>query len=166
MVGETQLMPSNAIRFLPDTGIFVHYSRDDELARSIEQTYALKTGAKPVDVSVVTVGEIRALADWRGWGKVKRQRVDELLAKCRRIWIDTDALLDAYVELNVFSIKAGRAISDHDLWIAATARVIGATLLTTDKDFDHLHPTTFSAFTLIPTPPKRPDVAPNLIRTR
>ena len=26
----------------------------------------------------------------------------------------------------------------HDMWIAATARVKGATLLTTDKDFDHL----------------------------
>jgi len=28
----------------------------------------------------------------------------------------------------------------NDLWIAATAHVTGATLLTTDKDFDHLDP--------------------------
>jgi tRNA(fMet)-specific endonuclease VapC len=26
----------------------------------------------------------------------------------------------------------------NDLWIAATASVLSATLLTTDKDFDHL----------------------------
>ena len=28
----------------------------------------------------------------------------------------------------------------NDLWIAATAKATGATLLTTDKDFDHLYP--------------------------
>ena len=28
----------------------------------------------------------------------------------------------------------------NDLWIAATAFVTKATLLTTDKDFDHMHP--------------------------
>jgi len=26
----------------------------------------------------------------------------------------------------------------YDLWIAATASILGATLLTTDADFDHL----------------------------
>jgi tRNA(fMet)-specific endonuclease VapC len=28
----------------------------------------------------------------------------------------------------------------NDLWIAATARAASATLITTDTDFDHLHP--------------------------
>lgn len=28
----------------------------------------------------------------------------------------------------------------NDLWIAATAHVLGAHVLTTDKDFDHLAP--------------------------
>ncbi|XHR98373.1 PIN domain-containing protein [Mucilaginibacter sp. UC70_90] len=27
----------------------------------------------------------------------------------------------------------------NDLWIAATAALLGLTLVTTDKDFDHLH---------------------------
>jgi predicted nucleic acid-binding protein len=27
----------------------------------------------------------------------------------------------------------------NDLWIAASASLAGATLITTDKDFDHLH---------------------------
>lgn len=31
-------------------------------------------------------------------------------------------------------------MGDNDLWIAATAKVTGALLLTTDKDFDHLYP--------------------------
>jgi hypothetical protein len=29
----------------------------------------------------------------------------------------------------------------NDLWIASAAKATGATLMTTDKDFDHLHPT-------------------------
>jgi tRNA(fMet)-specific endonuclease VapC len=28
----------------------------------------------------------------------------------------------------------------NDLWIAASAAVTSAVLMTTDKDFDHLHP--------------------------
>jgi len=30
-------------------------------------------------------------------------------------------------------------MGENDIWIAATAKVTGAVLLTTDKDFDHLH---------------------------
>jgi len=29
-------------------------------------------------------------------------------------------------------------MGDNDIWIAATASVLKATLLTTDRDFDHL----------------------------
>ncbi len=32
-------------------------------------------------------------------------------------------------------------LSKNDLWIAATAKAMGLTLLTTDRDFDPLHPT-------------------------
>jgi predicted nucleic acid-binding protein len=32
-----------------------------------------------------------------------------------------------------------RNMGKNDLWIAATAHVLGASLLTTDKDFAHLH---------------------------
>jgi tRNA(fMet)-specific endonuclease VapC len=45
-------------------------------------------------------------------------------------------LLDAYVEIDCFS--KGRSMGKNDLWIAATAKVTGATLVTSDGDFDHL----------------------------
>lgn len=32
------------------------------------------------------------------------------------------------------------AVSDNDVWIAATAKAANASLLTTDRDFLHLHP--------------------------
>jgi len=50
-------------------------------------------------------------------------------------------VIENYVAVSEFSRRAGRVLGKNDLWIAATARTTGATLLTTDKDFDHLAPT-------------------------
>jgi tRNA(fMet)-specific endonuclease VapC len=35
---------------------------------------------------------------------------------------------------------SARNMGKNDLWIAATAFLFGLTLVTTDHDFDHLHP--------------------------
>ena len=45
-----------------------------------------------------------------------------------------------YASVRLALKTAGRAIPANDVWIAATAHVTGATLLTTDADFDHLMP--------------------------
>ena len=87
----------------------------------------------------------------RQWGSARRQRVAALLARCKTRGIDTEDIIDAYADLNVFSIRTGRPLGDNDLWIAATARVTGATLLTTDKDFDHLHPNFIQRVWIDPT---------------
>ena len=49
-------------------------------------------------------------------------------------------MLDAYADLGAHLRRGGRPIGQNDLWIAATALATGATLLTTDTDFDVLHP--------------------------
>lgn len=60
-------------------------------------------------------------------------------------------LLDAYVTIDAFSQRkiaapngqflgtSSRNMGKNDLWIAATAYVLNAALVTTDDDFDHLH---------------------------
>jgi tRNA(fMet)-specific endonuclease VapC len=46
-----------------------------------------------------------------------------------------------YVEVATFARKSGKELSFHDLWIAALGVQYGATLVTFDKDFQHLdHP--------------------------
>ncbi len=50
-------------------------------------------------------------------------------------------MIDTYARLDHESRKLGRRMGKNDLWIAAVASVQGAVILTTDKDFDHLHPT-------------------------
>jgi len=37
-------------------------------------------------------------------------------------------------------MKPARPMGQNDIWIAATAATLGAWLMTTDEDFEHLHP--------------------------
>jgi tRNA(fMet)-specific endonuclease VapC len=39
---------------------------------------------------------------------------------------------------------SARNMGKNDLWIAATTAALGATLITTDQDFDHLLPAFFA----------------------
>lgn len=60
-------------------------------------------------------------------------------------------LIESYVSIDAFSQgktsapngqmlgNSSRNMGKNDLWIAATAHVLNAVLLTTDNDFDHLH---------------------------
>ena len=91
-------------------------------------------------ICVVTDGELRSLAFQLGWGQEKTQQAYYLLSYFQRLTIDTEEVLQAYALIDAFSESIGRPMGKNDLWIAAVAHVAGATLLTTDKDFDHLDP--------------------------
>lgn len=60
-----------------------------------------------------------------------------------------ESIVQKYVEIDAYSQGkdknriypsnfSARNMGKNDLWIAATAAVTSSTLLTTDKDFDHL----------------------------
>ena len=99
---------------------------------------ALGAGLSGCVISVVTVGEMNSLARKWGWGANKLAALDQMLGQV--VWVDISHpdILSAYGELDDVSDQAGRPMGKNDLWIAATAKVSGLTLLTTD--FDHLHP--------------------------
>jgi tRNA(fMet)-specific endonuclease VapC len=61
-----------------------------------------------------------------------------VLTALRRTPVETPGVLEAYVAIDVYSLDNGVTMGKNDVWIAATAQVTGATLLTTDHDFDHL----------------------------
>jgi predicted nuclease of predicted toxin-antitoxin system len=66
-----------------------------------------------------------------------------LLDNVVTVEINHPSVIDAYVELDLVSQvhpDGARNMGKNDLWIAAAARAAGATLLTTDNDFDHLIP--------------------------
>lgn len=124
---------------LLDTNIILHLARHDALSVWLAAEYTLN-GNKPAPlISVVTDGELRALALAFGWGAARHQVLTNLVAALTVVPLDYPGLLDAYARLDVASQRHGRKMGQNDLWIAATAHVTGATLLTTDKDFDSLH---------------------------
>lgn len=124
-----------------DTNILLHLVRDDPLARWVETTYAfIGRGIHPL-ISVVSEGEIRALALRLGWGIAKIARLGTLLDLAIVVPLDFPGVIEAYARFDAHCRNAGTPIGENDTWIAATAHVTGARLLTTDRDFDCLTPT-------------------------
>lgn len=90
-------------------------------------------------ISAVTVGELLAFARKRGWGRPKLERLEELANELVVVDIGSRALLERYAEIDCFCEENGKTLNKNDLWIAATASVTGAGLITNDRDFDPLH---------------------------
>lgn len=133
--------------FLLDTNIIVIYLRDKLSKQVIETVYNPFNLANTLLVSIVTVGELRAFSQKNKWGKPKLERMEDLLSKCAIIDINNEEILNRYAEIDAFSQGrldgkvssfSARNMGKNDIWIAATASVLDATLLTTDNDFDHL----------------------------
>ena len=52
----------------------------------------------------------------------------------------SDEILELYARMDTYLRRAGKAVEQNDIWIAATTIASGAHLLTMDKDFDPLYP--------------------------
>lgn len=127
--------------FVLDTNFILLYLRDASTAlNEVVTLYRLEENDAALIVSVVSIAEIDSLARRRNWGQQRLNALNNF--KRRLIIIDINAedqrLIQTYVDLDVFSIANGRQMGKNDLWIAATAFVTSATLVTSDGDFDHL----------------------------
>jgi predicted nucleic acid-binding protein len=126
--------------FLLDTNILVHLIRRDVLGANINLLYApLLTDPRPA-ISTVTGGELRSLAYQWNWGEERKEQMRFLLGYFDRVPVDALEIQEAYAVLDAYSESMGRTMGKNDVWIAASAHVTGRSLLTTDRDFDHLHP--------------------------
>jgi tRNA(fMet)-specific endonuclease VapC len=74
------------------------------------------------------------------WGTAKSEALEVLLREFVIVDIDSRPVLDRYGEFHAWTKSIGKTLGHNDLWIAATAAATGAHLITTDKDFDPLHP--------------------------
>jgi tRNA(fMet)-specific endonuclease VapC len=126
--------------FVLDTGVVLHYARSSPVADAVEKRYKLRAASFKPFVCVVTLGEIRAIARRHAWGKPKLQRLDDLLRELVALDISSDDVIDAYATIHAKALTCGWSIHQkkNDLWIAAVTHVTGATLLTTDGEFDPL----------------------------
>jgi tRNA(fMet)-specific endonuclease VapC len=126
--------------YLLDTNILVRLIQGNDLGKYIDQRFALTTSLSTCVISVVTVGEMKALVHQFQWGQQKRTALDNLLGKIPWIDINDAAILDAYGNIDGHNkqLKPHKTMGKNDVWIAATAHVTKLTLLTIDHDFDHL----------------------------
>ena len=91
------------------------------------------------------------------WGIKKLLLLDEILNALIVIDINAEDIIEAYAEIDTYSqgkLKSkplsmtARNMGKNDLWIAATCHITQATLLTTDKDFEHLDKTYLNLISL------------------
>lgn len=134
-------------KLLLDTGIVLGYARSAGYADYVDKKFDIFANT-PL-VSVVSKGEIYSLAIQFNWGSNKLKLLAELLRKLPVVDINDDQIVRRYAEIDAYSLgrnsakplpsgQTARQMGKNDLWIAATASVLKATLLTTDHDFEHL----------------------------
>lgn len=133
--------------FVLDTNILIHYLRGSKVYEEVDRSFQPLDEKNVAVISAVTVGEIRSLALQRQWGAKRLQALENLMLKLVRIDISAEDIFARYAEIDAYSQNklparplpfTARNMGKNDLWIAATASVLEATLLTTDVDFEHL----------------------------
>ncbi|NJL12404.1 MAG: type II toxin-antitoxin system VapC family toxin [Microscillaceae bacterium] len=133
-----------------DTNILVLFVKNANFSQYFKAIY-LDDSAKRVAVSIVSIGELDSIILQNEWGQKKIYQLNTILKNLDVISINNQAQVQAYSVLDAFSqgklknnpLPSGmtaRNMGKNDLWIAATAYAISATLITTDKDFAHLDP--------------------------
>ena len=127
-------------RLLLDTNILSHLVRGNRIGEAIEARFNVKNRLERPLVSVVTLGELFAFSKGLNWGPSKIRALEDLLLQLAISDIHSEPVLRTYAEVEFFLSRSGKPSGQNDMWIAATAIVSEAHLLTTDKDFDPLFP--------------------------
>ncbi len=134
------------MNLLLDTNILVYISRAKDTDKIID--FIAADGAN-LYISVVSVAEIRSLAIRNKWGAARRNLIESFwdrinIVEITQLYINAYAQIDAYSQrLNPdfvdYSFATPRNMGKNDLWIASLAALLSLELVTTDRDFDHLH---------------------------
>ncbi len=126
-------------QYFLDTNILIHLIRRDALGVHLINHYSLYVAEPRPMISDVTEGEVRSLAIQWSWGPQKLSQMEFLLSYFWRIAINSREMFKAYALIDAYSESNGITMGKNDVWIAAATHLTQTLLLTTDKDFDHLH---------------------------
>ena len=145
------------MRYLLDTNIILFYLKNATQSHWINENYDLFASNNQQIISVVTLGEIRALSLKNYWGIQRFKKLEALLPLFIIADIHSEDVIQRYAEIDAFSQNklkdmplknSARNMGKNDLWIAATASVSNARLMTSDNDFDHLEGTFIELITV------------------
>lgn len=138
-------------RVLLDTGMLLGLMREAPWALKADADLRLSGPETLAFTSAVCRGELLALAEKRGWGAGRRERMESVLDRFPTIGISRPSILSAYALIDAWTRGANvrspagvppprpaLPMSQNDLWIAATAHAGHAVLVSTDTDFGRL----------------------------
>jgi predicted nucleic acid-binding protein len=124
------------VRLLVDTGVF-----SASLSRRHPPTldrHVIALLGNQLFIASATVAELRYGAIIAEWGAPRRERIETAITAATVVPV-TDTLLTAVAELRAACRRAGHPLADkihgNDLWIAASAIHINASLVTADGVF-------------------------------
>jgi tRNA(fMet)-specific endonuclease VapC len=137
------------MNYVLDTNILLGYLRGETFIKEFFEKFSVNEVNNSLIISAVSVGELLSLAKQRNWSATKYQQLQSFIEQFLIIPIESKDLLEKYAEIDAYSQGklqgkplpfgvSARNMGKNDLWISATASLIGATLMTTDKDFLHL----------------------------
>jgi len=137
------------MRYVLDTNILIHLVRNDALGKDVMKKYDLLNPQNQVFISIATRGEIISIAGQKNWETNKMKVLNNFLESFVLLNLN-ESVVQKYAEIDIYSQRKDKNriypqgfsamnMGKNDLWIAATAAVTSSTLLTTDKDFDHLN---------------------------
>ena len=134
--------------FLLDTNILPTYLRRSQFRDKFETILNLFNDENILIVSAVKIGELKSIAIRNNWGQKKIDALLNLVKRLVVVDVNIKSILDCYAEIDAYSqgkhpVKSlpttARNMGKNDIWIASTASVLEVTLITTDKDFEHLN---------------------------
>lgn len=125
---------------LLDTSVVVDIARNNRSGKAILETYSLMNRTDRPTISIITIGEMLGIAKAQSWNAEKTKVLNELFSELVKLDV-TSEVVDAYADLVFLCRSQGHTMGQqNDMWIAATAKVIGGVLLTGDSDFNWLNP--------------------------
>jgi tRNA(fMet)-specific endonuclease VapC len=118
-----------------DTSVVVDIARNNRSGQAILEMYSLKNRTDRPLISVITAGEMLGIAKAQEWSSDKTEVLHEVLSEFVKLEL-TPEVIEAYADLVALCRRQNRTMGQqNDMWIAATAKVTGAVLLTGDSGF-------------------------------
>ncbi|QRR03844.1 type II toxin-antitoxin system VapC family toxin [Dyadobacter sandarakinus] len=134
--------------YVLDTNVILAYFRKNAIRYVIESVFDIYESEAQVILPAIIIGELRSLSIQNGWGKQKITDLEEFVTPFIPFPELTEDIIVRYAEIDAFSQGrlpgkrlelSARNMGKNDLWIAAITSTLNAILITTDRDFDHLH---------------------------
>ena len=97
--------------------------------------YQTHLAGATIYISFQTVAEMRYGALHKDWGERRKQQLENFLNSLHIVGYTSD-LADKWATIMQEARQVGRRLEAGDAWIAATALLLEAPLITSDKDFD------------------------------